>query len=239
MNLTARERIKIARLLAGLTLDELASRLGVHRVNPVRWESSKDIPHKQVTPFSAATGMPEMWIKGENLEGIVVSRPFLPTARPAKNVQERIIVQLLEALPRVCKECDEVVVRSGAGSAFIFSSKTQRGFCLVLFASGKLELRLLKPETREVSIDEVSWTDAFEQPKNQHLRTIIQAAGLNAWAEKVPIGEPGDESTRFSVRLDIVTPNSDAELYALSELAKLVKTLRDKACTANYSIIRS
>lgn len=239
MEMHARERVKAARILAGLTTEQLAARLGVSRVNLVYWEKTHDLPVKQVAPLSGATGMPERWLKGDALEGLITSRPVLPGARVARHFQERIKGQLLDMVPKMCPEAERVMVSSLFGRAYIFMKEGRHRYCLVIFVREPLAGQLLEFGGRKVVVEDAAWWNAYLQPNYQYLRTILETAGCREWAEAVPEGEPAEQSTTVSAKMEIVVPEAESAVSAIDEIRLLVRSLRERGFAVAVSIDES
>jgi DNA-binding XRE family transcriptional regulator len=235
----ARERVKAARVLAGFTSEQLAARLGVSRVNLVYWEKTHDLPARQVAPLSGATGMPERWLKGDDLEGLVTSRPVLPGARVARHFQDRIKVQLLDMGPRMCPGAERITVSSPVGSAYVFFKEGRYRYCLVIFVREPLAGQLQELGGRKIEIDATAWWNAYLQPNYQYLRTILETAGCREWAAVVPEGTPDEQPTTVAAKMEIVVPEAESAVVAINEIKGLVKTLRERGFAVAVSIDES
>lgn len=233
----ARDRVRAARVLAGLTLDELAVKLGVKRVNPVRWENTRDLPARQVKPLSLATGFPEAWLKCDDLEGLITARPVLPGVKLARNVQERIRGQLLTMLPEMCPKAKRVTVVSSVGTTFVFRNDDGRHrYCLVVFVREPLADQLQELRGDVIEADASVWWDAYLQPNYQYLRTILELAECLEWAAVVPEGEPDEQPTTVSARMEVRAPAAESAAEAINEIKGLVKALRKKGLAVAVSI---
>lgn len=234
MHMPARERVKAARILAGFTSEQLAARLGVSRVNLVYWEKTHDLPYRQVAPLSAATGLPEKWLKGDELEGLITSRPVLPGARVARHFQERIKGQLLDMVPRMCPGATRVTVSSSIGSAYIFFKEGR--YCLVIFAREPFAGQLQEFGGARIDVEASVWWDAYLQPEFQYLRKILEIAGCREWAEGVQNGEPDEQPATVTIKMEFSVPDAEIATAASNEIKMIVKGLREKGCTVAVSI---
>ena len=238
----AHDRVRAARLLAGLTLDELAAKLGVQRVNLVRWEQKQALPYRQTAHFAAATGLPESWLicKRDELEGLIVSRPIRPGAKVAKNVFARITAHLLEALPQMCPGAKCITVSSSVGGAYIFITEGAKRYCLVVFACAPLAEKLEELSgTERFEVDASAWWDAYLQPDYEYLRRILEVAGCDEWAKEVPCGEPDDQPATITAKIEITVPEAEIATVAINEIKRVVKSLRESGCTVAMTIEES
>lgn len=226
------DRVRAARILAGLTNETLADMLGIARVNIARWQGTHKLPKRQVEPLALATGLPGSWIKdGGELDGLIISRPLRYDSDPPKNVLRRNAELLAELLPILCAGSKVFALQAHSGTAYVFSSGR---YCLVVFALVALGLELSHANPTIVITDEDTWFGAFRGDK-QCLVTMLSNAGFDGWAKDVQ-NDKIKRPVRSTVMLEIKSQDAAMERLVMTELLRFADMLRRKGCEVSSQI---
>jgi hypothetical protein len=110
---------------------------------------------------------------------------------------------------------------------------------VVVFDREPLAQKLQEFGGRTVEVQDDVWWDAYLQPAYQYLRRVLELAGCNEWAKGVPEGEPDEEPTLVTAKLEIHVPEAETATLAIVEIKRVIKLLREKGCTVSFSIEES
>jgi len=215
------ERVKTARILAGLSTEQLAKRLDLVRTNIVRWEteSKHNLPRKQLERLAEATGVSVQFLNGGDMEGLVIARPgrFI-----SKNARSRAYEYLNKVLPQLTHSQQNITefVAEGRTVSIYHTDK----LCIVIvpvdanvaFAPVFLFNRF------DVSVEVLQ--EAFES--NVGVAYLLEAAGLQAF-----IGE----KKLTTIKLQI---SSRGEQRIIDKVLAVVDELRMSGCDVSVKISR-
>lgn len=215
------DRITAARLLAGLSYDALALRLGIGRMNVMRWkEGKKPIPKKQIRPLSIATGFPEQWFYGGELQGLIVARPLHADSTAPRNIIDANREQIDNLLPELCVGATISALYAPGGAVYLYAMQR---CCLVVFSPQKLNLAVRGYIAKAGEITEELWQRGWSGSPAATAE-ILKKAGLDGWS----ILSHNAHNTRrqLNVSLTVHLTDSESEYLATAEIARFVNDLR-------------
>jgi len=215
------ERVKIARVFAGLSTDQLAKRLGLARTNVIRWESESglSLPAKQVKRLADATGVPAAFLEGGQMEGLVIARPgrFI-----AKNTRQRTYSYVERILPDLlkCEHARCISLASGRRYALILHVNK---LCLVLIpADERVPLTRDLSHTKTLPVSDEILLDAFES--DIAVDKLLHAANITDFTT-------GNKSTDIRILL-----NGGDKRPAIDRLLAVVEELRKDGYDVHVAI---
>jgi transcriptional regulator with XRE-family HTH domain len=208
------ERVKLARMFAGLSADQLAKRLNLTRVNVMRWESKDGgPPKKQLRQLAEATGFPEGFFCGEELKGLVVARPgrFI-----SNNARGRAYDYVHKELPRLVADADCVEVASDHYVATLFNGGS---FCLVIIPADKMAFASEKCSESIWTSDDMM-KEAFEL--NSGVLNLLKAAGCEQFSL-------GQKKRIFTIKIE-----TDDERSVMNIIITALEELRRAGHEAHF-----
>jgi hypothetical protein len=215
------DRIKVARLLAGLTSEELSKKIGITRMNIVRWQTTGHLPLRQVRPFAEATGVPEQWLRsGGSLQGLVIARPLRVDSPAPKNVLRSNATYLAEMLPLLCPDATVSALVGASGTAYLYATQQ---YCLVVFALYEFGLDLGQANLKLTPVDEGIWFKAYMGDLSA-LMGLLRKADLDVWTKDMQnvVGSPQSHKIHT---LEIHAQDTNSEQLVAAEISRFVHEL--------------
>lgn len=217
------DRVKLARVLAGISVTQLAQRLGKARSNVITWESDSkyNLPAPQIVRVAEATGVPAAFLAGRALEGLVVARPG---RHLTLNAVKRTCDWIDEVLPTVLPPDIESVTLEAAGRAAFVYFTVQ--LCLVIIPAAAT-VRTLRSGWAGVSHKRVVIPDAVllaAYDSDAGVDELLRAAGVTGFTAEAA-------GTTATLRL-----RGGNKRQALDKLMELVEQLRREGCDVELEI---
>lgn len=199
-------RIRIARTLAGLTLDDIAEELDVQRSLAVQYEHDLQPSDSSIEKLSALTGMPLTWFREKSVSGILTLRPEwagITYSHDQIKMKEEALGRDWPLFAETLGIDNILSLKCTFGGVVIAYSPT---FCIVIVGSHSVDIisRLsagLGVTVVDKSCNDVDFLNCWMQPENLYLKNILGYGGedLAAWAEGIEDGEPGPAVAKYEV----------------------------------------
>lgn len=216
-----RERVKIARLIAGYSTIQLATTMGIARTNIVRWEAGiQDLPRGQAAKLAITTGVPEQWLRGGELEGLLIARPgrFIPP-----KTQPLAYAYLTSKLPELTKDARCICAMEHGDRTWIFVTEK---YCLCIVCLDKLQLRP-DSECESFKIDGLQ----YGLGDNRGVEELLKKVGLHQWSSMVPVAE---ETKTVHIEMDISINGPTDEMTAINIAKAAAEKIRTKGFTVKF-----
>ncbi len=215
------ERVKIARVFAGLSIVQLAARLELAKSNIIRWESDSkyNLPQKQIRRVAAATGVPAAFLEGRSMEGLVVARPGRFITKNARENTYKYLDSILALL--INNDTANVVnLRHERRKATILYNED---LCIVIVPADEfVPLGKDFKHQKQLDIDEKLLADAYDSDTG--VDNLLQTAGITKFMTC-------NKSTTINLQL-----SGGNKRQAIDKLLALVDELRREGCDVHIEI---